>query len=601
MANGIPDIPLPGGQTERLPTPFDKTSITPEQFGSGLGRGLAVAAEGLDRVYAQADATAAQEAETRYSKQILDQVYGTTDPDTGEAKPGFGSLKGHDALAASASLAKQLEDGRNEIASTLANDRQRRIFLGRTQGELLGALRSIESHTSEQVAFLQREGLKTRLEVAAQGAASTVVTPGGQTDIIGASRQIDAMREWLEIAAEQQGLKGGDAERFVREGQGGVAKAVLERLLEDPREGGRGHSQDAKAFLEANRDILDPKTAAQFAARVGPAEIRDRSLVEADRIWAEAEGDPAKAEAAVRAITETPLRDAVQTRIGQRLEQDRSVRLAADSPREARLETLIYQGFGLDRNSQDYQALSDEGKSRVEAKLNANQRADRSEQRQADNDAWWSFKALPLGGRQGQDQNSISIDQSPLFAGASPAMRNKIRAEQTKARAEWAKDNGVGRDTFMRQARAIADQLGWLGSEAPGAPSKRANFLRAMTTAYDSWLTDPANAGASVVPPERVRAIFNEALRYGDLSGSRFNLSKNRYAWEAAKQGAAVEFTTQGFPEQPGLAAAERVLGPGPAAPRTVRLRGPNGEGWTAPASPDLDAWIRSHPGWRVE
>ncbi len=554
----IPTIPLPSAESESVRVPYDQRRISPDEFGAGIGEGLQRLGAGLDKASGEADAMAAQEAETSYAQEVLRSVHGTSDPQTGELKPGLAQMQGHAAIEASARLTQELTQSREQRASVLANDRQRRLFLGRTADTLLGAQRAIEAHAGEQVAFLRREGLKTQLEVASQNAAATVLSTGGNVDLIGAARQIDAMQPWLEVAAEQQGLQGEDAQRFVRAGKAAVAVSVLERLLEDPQRGGRGHGAEAKAFLEAHRDVLSPEQAAQYGRRVSAADVRDRSMAEADRIWTEANGDPTAAIAASREIKDEGLRDEVAKRLDSRIQEDHLARVAADSPREARLEVDVYQGRGLDRRSQDYLALSDEGKARVEAKARASARSDSAEQRAIDQELYWTFKGMPIAGAPGQDRTSVDVDHSGTFAGASPAMRARINYEQEQSKAEWAKDNGVGREGFLTKARAIADELRWLGSEAKGAPSKRASFLRAVEAKYDEWLQ--ANPTAKVVPPDQARAIFAEALRYGDL-GTAWGLSPNRYAWEVRSAEDAAKFTGKGF-AQPGLAAVERAFGP---------------------------------------
>lgn len=584
MAN-ISAIPLPEATTERTPTVYDQRTRTPDEFGAGLARGTVELASGLDRIQAQADALAAQEAETDYAKEILQKVHGTVDPQTGEATPGFSTLKGHAALDKSTSLTDDLTQSRQRIASTLANDRQRRLFLGRTEADLIGAQRAIETHVGEQVNYLQQQGLKTRLEVATQSATSAAVTPGNEVDLIGAARQVDAMKPWLAVEAERQGLRGEDASRFVRAGQGTVAIAVMERLLEDPPKGGRGHAAEAQAFLNANRDIIEEKDAYKFKERLHAADLRDRGFAQADQIWADSNGDPAKAESFVRALPDPAIREEVQRRLNERLQQDHAVRVAADAPREGRLEQSIYQGKGLDRGSQDYLAMSDEGRARVDAKAFAAERADRSEQRQTDQELYWAFKGMPLGGKPGEDRVSTDIDHSPVFANASPAMRNRIKAEQLVARSEWAKDQGVDRKKFNDGAASVADSMGWI-TGGPG--TMRQQFLREMESRYDGWLT--ANPGAKTVPPQEVAKMTAEAVQYGTAPG-RFFGTNNRYQWQSAQKGEAFTVNPETAQTKKGAAAAQRVFGVQP----TIRTAPP-----TAPVQITSDADYEALPSGAV-
>jgi hypothetical protein len=552
----IPTVPLPGEQTEALRAPMDNQRISPDQYGAQVGEGLLHLAAGVEKVRAEADALAAQEAETAYSREILGTVHGAPD-ESGEFKPGFSSLRGHKALEASTPTLRNLEQRRAQIASSLKNERQRRIFLGRTQAEVLGAQRTVEAHAAEQVAFLQREGLTTRLDVAAQTAAASVLTPGGQADVIGASRQIDAMRAWLEVGAEQQGLRGEDAQRFVRAGQGAVASAVLERLLEDPKNGGRGYASEARSFLEANRPLLNEKEAAKYATRLGGAEIRDKSLAKADEIWAAAKGEPSAAVEAVRAIGDGALRDAVDQRVKARIAEDHAVRVASDSPREGRIEQAIYQGRGLDRNADDYLALSDEGKARVEAKFHASQRSQRAEgsedrrrQREMDAEAVAHFNALPLKAEDGGDQVSIDVDRSDAYANASPTARFKIKAAQKRARGDWDKDQGVSRDEFRAKVDQVAAGLGYDGK---GQAARRKAFVDYMVGERQNWLD--AHPQAKAIPPEAASKMFEEALKYGDKGG--LHTSGNRYAYQSRLSGET--FSAEGFDEQPGVELLKRL------------------------------------------
>lgn len=566
----ISAIPLPEATTERTPTVFDQRTRTPDEFGAGLARGTEQLASGLDRIQAQADALAAQEAETTYAKDILQKVHGTVDPQTGEATPGFTNLKGHDALEKSTTLADDLTQSRQRIASTLANDRQRRLFLGRTEADLIGAQRVIESHVGEQINYLQQQGLKTRLEVATQSATAAAVTPGNEVDLIGAARQVDAMKPWLAVEAERQGLRGDDANRFVRAGQGSVAVAVMERLLEDPPKGGKGHAAEAQAFLNANRDIIEEKDAYKFKERLHAADLRDRGYAQADQIWADSNGDPAKAESFVRALPDPAIREEVQKRINERLQQDHAVRVAADSPHEGRLEQGIYQNQGLDRNSQDYLALSDEGKARVDAKAFAAIRAGRAEQNETDKELYWTFKETVRQNLLNNQPTNIDIDHSPLYANASPAMRAHIKFEQAQSQIEFQKNGGVDRKKFTDGAASLADSMGWI---TPGPGTQRQKFLREMESRYDAWLL--ANPGAKTVPPDEVAKMTAEAVQYGTVPGRVFG-TNNRYEWQAKQRGEAFTPTPGAAETAKGAGAAQRVFGAQPVvrtAPPTAPVR----------------------------
>ena len=697
MADQIPDAPTGGGvETATLQVPMQSTQVSPDRYGAKLGEGLYEAAGSLDRIQARADALAAQEAETQFSKEITDRLDGSVDAD-GNATPGFTELKGHAAIEASAELTRSIEDRRKEIAGNLTNKRQSDLFLGRTSGEIVSANRSIENHVKEQVVFLKQQAVKTQLETAEKRAAALAVSPSGTTDIIGAAREVDKMRPWLELAAEDQGLRGADADRFVKAGQSAVAVTVLERLLEDPTKGGRGHAAEARMFLEAHRDILDEKQIYPLKERLAAATLRDDGQAAADRIWALSGGDATTALGMARAIGnvnfpvppggtphdltkpilrsadgktwmtektiaetdpttgkvvtvpsivngkeytreqawqmyldgknpavgvhDTPeeanaygqqrhneeqilraipqggaeLRAEVEHRLMQRISDDARVREAVDSPRVARLETLVLRGQDINRLrlTQDFLALSDEGKRHVEATAKAEKRADTAEQNRIDDELFWRYKGLPLGnGPAGLTR--VTVDpNSPLFTGGSSKLRDRIRAEQQQAQAEWNKDQGLGRDQFITTAREIADQMSWTGSEGPGSFTRRAKFIRAMESEYDAWLKKPDNAGAKAVPPQDAAEMAANAMRYGDY-GHWY--SSNVYAWEANAAGESADFRQTG--DQKGLEAVQRVF---EARPLPVGVARPSPAAAAAPPPAPAPPPKRRAPGTRVQ
>lgn len=522
MAGPIPTIPLPEGETRPLPTPYETRERSPDEFGAGLGRGIVGLAEGLDKAQGRADALASQEAETAFAQEILGLVHGRTDPQTGEVRPGFTALKGHQAVEASATLSEDLGARREEIASGLANDRQRRIFLGRTQADLLGATRAIESHVEQEIVYLQKQGFDTRMEAAVKTAAAVYADP------VAREEQLVNMGPWLDLAAEDRGLRGPDAERFKTAERGKVVEAVLQRLLED-----EGRAADAKGWLAKHRADLTPDEAFRYGKAVEAADLRGRSRTEADRIWAEAEGDPVKALVSVRAIQDAPWADAVDQRLGRRLQDDRAVRNAADAPREGRLEVDIYQGRGLDRTSPDYQALSDEGKARVESKTFAYQRslraegtAERRAQSDADRDVKAWFNGLPTPGPQGQDRLTLDVDHASELDIASPRARNEIRRLQENERKVAQRGLTPKLTEFesmvARQAQAMF----------PKDKAKQAKLRASMR----EWWTE--ETGEEGKPPDlaTVRQKIADALLYGEEAGGVF-WSNDMYRFEAERRG----------------------------------------------------------------
>ncbi len=371
--------------------------------------------------------------------------------------------------------------------------------------------------------------------------------------------------------------------------------AVLDRLTD------QGRGQDAQAYLARFGPEIDGtlRGKSNIDKIVKAAGIKDQGRAEADRIWVQSEGDPAKALELARGIPQTELADEVDRRLKEHIGADHAARVAADAPREGRLEQGIYQRFSLDRSSADYQKLSDEGKARVEAKFLAALRSNRAEasderRRQADLDrqAEFNFRGLPLANAPGQDMTSIDVDHSPLFQDASPTKRLQIKnVFQKQAQAEWQRDQGVSIDNFKAKVNQVADGLGYVGKSTQKVIARK-TFVDFMLAERSRWMNE--NPGTKVgPPPEAVSKMFSEALRWGDQGGLHW--SSNEYAYQATTAGH--EFSTEGFEsDQPGAALLQR-LGIAPNAPPAAPLapRAPSAPR-TAPVRISSDAEYEALP-----
>lgn len=588
MAN-VPTIPVTGAETtDALPTPFDTRANSPEAFGAAIGEGLGHLSKGIEKAQQEADLVAVQEAETEYAKGVLEKIHtGRVDPDTGEQQPGFRQLQGHDALARSADFTDDLERSRNEIAQGLTNDRQRRLFLQRSQGEYLSGYRAIELHTGEQTQKIAQDAFRARVSVAGQTALAAYTDPA-EVD-----RQILGMSPWLAQEAQRLGLKGDAAIQFTEKWQGAVAEDVLTRMMAD-----EGRSQQARRFFEDYQGLLGDK-AAKFAHALQAANVRDQAAGEEARIWQDSGQDGQKALEMVRAIPDVAVRDETGKRLAQRVSQDHAMRVAADAPRLGRLDQAIYQGRGLDRRDPDYQALSDEGKAVADAHARASERGDNSEQRLIDAELRAFYSSLPLKGETGQDQVSIDILSDPRFASGSQTLRYTLQGAQKKAVGEWNKDSGASEANFKAQARKVADELGYSGKEGT-ATTPRGRFMDDILARRSAWLEQHPEA-KGVLTQDAQTKIFEDALRYVDPGFLKSNVP----AWRVRGEG---EFPQA--KEQPGLEALKRVITRTQPAGQTipvvqpprgkVRLIGPPGsKSWQVDDGPQVDDWLKANPGWR--
>lgn len=595
----VPTIPIDQVQgTEALPTPYQSPRTAAGAGAQAIGEGLARLSAGLERVQVEADNAAAQEAEATYAREILEAVYGPE---------GFRQKKGHDALAGSVQLTKTLEERRKELAKELRNDRQRQVFLARTEAEYLGALRSVEIHAGEEADTVARDAFTARMSAAGGSALAVYRDPDER------ERQIANAYGIVEREAERLGLDEASGRAMVDKWQRAIVQDVLDRLLADP-----GRGSDAEAFFKAHERDLGP-LASRYAGAVQKAVADDAPRREEARIWEVAGQDPVQALELVRGLQDATLADEVGKRLVHRFNEDAAARKASDSTPEARLEVALYQGRGLDRRSLDYQTLSEEGKARIEQKAESAARSDRSEQRALDQELLYTFRGLPLSGYEGRDRISVNVDQEPLFAMGSPAVRARIKAEQRVARDTYDKDAGATEGDFEHRAAALADSLGYRAR-------RRARFLNAVRADRTAWVM--GNPEAKTLPAEVVNRIFADAVTKGEVAGVVFDDTK--YAWEAKLAGELEKFTRGPDQDQPGLSALERLAterappaaprtpglgkarppaappmarshGEPPAAPKVVHLVGPGGKRGSAPPGPELSAWLKAHPDWRIE
>src|SRR5512142_1622377 len=159
----IPGVPLPQATTEALPRPYNQEPVSPVMYGAEIAEGAEKAARGADIFQAKDDALAAREAETAFIRETTLKITGYTDPQTGERVKGFRDLKGELAAAGSVQATEEIRNRQLQYASQLKNQRQRDVFMARTDEHYLGAVRAIETHVSEERQHLNELGLRNNL------------------------------------------------------------------------------------------------------------------------------------------------------------------------------------------------------------------------------------------------------------------------------------------------------------------------------------------------------------------------------------------------------------------------------------------------------
>jgi hypothetical protein len=625
----IPTIPLPSATTDPLRVPYDNRRVSPDEFGASIGRGIEqtanAAANALkpvaQRARDEADVLAAQDAETTWGQETLGKLHGTTDPTTGKFQPGFLQSRGKQSLAVSASLLQDLEQSRQQIASGLVNDRQKRLFLGRTQGLLLGFDRTIETHTGEQVTYLLREGTKTNLEMAISSAAGSVITPAGQVDLVGAEYQVDLSRDWLQVAAEQQaGLDGEDAARFVREGQGTIGQAVMGRLL------ATGHAEEARTFLEARRDIFDEKKAAEFEHHISTV-VENRKSVLAAQAYTKGAVEARDGNGAPLAVDEARAFAALDADLEAgtispelwKLTREQLRARVSDVKDSAKQVVGTYAAKAM----QAFMAPGADGKPRLSlAAVPPDVRAWLTDPTHGD-DAAKVWEQLVRWGQTAEERER-SLRQLPTPEQAqnflelhTDMMRHpaKYRAMPPAAfAADWLRNDRLS----LRDYNQVADDFARL-NQAPNAEELVAPRQMLIDEATDAGLIarekrrQTSEQATALVELER--RVEQEAVRLQALTGKKPDPVELRRFTRGELQKVEVQrlfgLTTAHIPKVEAEVRGEQFIGPaqGPAAPPPsptpapragkVLVVGPGGRTGYVEEGPGLEKWLKAHPGWK--
>lgn len=548
----MPRIPVYERKVEqgRLPNVTQRVDFTAQDASGGLDKAAGALGDALLKEGQRAKETADQ-------AQLMD-AYAQLGNARIDIEREVTALKGKDALGqdlpgvARQKLKAKADEITKGLPSGLAPSFQR-IYLQADEGvhrvaadhyaRENDAFADVTHGATVQTATSKASDAAVRAAAAppVEGAGAPPVSVADAPDVVAARKEVlDA----AEAKALRKGWKGTPAEAASRAADLSTFHlAVLDRLT-DAEQGAA-----AAAYLERYGSEIDGRERGKSNVDkvVAAAGLKTRGRAEADRLWAAAEGDPAKAVALARGIKDTDLSDEVDRRLKARAAEDHGLQVAADAPREGRLEQGIARYATLDRNSKDYAALSDPGKARIEEKYKAAQRSARatgSEERRQQNETDRYLLALfdgslPLKGEDGTDQVSIDIDRSDLFATGSPTLREVLKARQKKAQGEWAKDSGVSLQIFTNKISAVSESLGY----DPKTTAK--DFLTYMREQRDQWHLD--NPTAKAMPREVLDKMVGDAILYGDEGGRHF--TRNRYAWQNRSKGDPFEAFPEG--EQP--------------------------------------------------
>lgn len=500
---------LPQVNPSLIGTPYSRLNA---EGAFGSGEGLQKVGQVLGSIGQEIQQRQNQARAMDWYKQISDwQTENVYDPNKGAL-----SAKKEDAIGITDRTTKAFDEFGKQLESQAVNDEQKAALGKMLAQESEGVFRTLAGHERGEFDQLEEEKYRGAVDAAVSnginGFADPVMQFGARLRGEYAVKARAASAKW---SPEREDFE-------MRKFQTAFHLGIADRLA-------TVNATAAADYMAKNGHLVDGEARKGIDRVIEGARVRDQSRTEADRIWAETGGDENAASAMVAGIQDTPLHDAVDLRLKQRVGEERAMRQAADSPRAARLEATISRFLVLDRSADDYIKLSDEGKSLIEAKYRSAQNArealnTNARQRQDDTDKFllaWFRGSLPLQGESGKDQVSIDIENSRVLADGSPRLRELVKGEQKMARAQVAKGLSADRQDLSDRADGIALTHGlkktdtgrlkaWMASEFSRLKEPTRKDLddieaRAKEMVTIEWKIGPVSVGTKQVPPWKVQ------------------------------------------------------------------------------------------------
>lgn len=305
-----------------IPTPFNTSrpevpslSGVLDRVGQLAGSAAEAYVDEQEKAKQRADEVAVSQAETwlqhEYNQELIGDstAEGLPIPEAaggggGTRRKGFLELQGMEAAAASSDVSKRISKHRESVAARLTNPEQRELFLKRTAGVQLDALRNVERHVGGQVRAAEVATLKARTDVALNAIASDY------TNDVAAARQVSGLE--ASIRALQLSPEDGDAK--IEDLQRAATSVRLNQYLatRDWRNAQALYARD-KAKLGADAVQFEKQIAAVRESQ--EAEATATKMLEFARDPATGRVDQKQANAAIESIPEGPLRDEIRKRL----------------------------------------------------------------------------------------------------------------------------------------------------------------------------------------------------------------------------------------------------------------------------------------------
>ena len=322
-----------------VPQQSDAVAQAVDRTGAEVGQAVDQYVARAAQAKAKADALQEANATTALEREFNAQLYGISGAD-GSRTPGFLETQGLSASENSAATIEGLAKARQKIAESLANDEQRSSFLARSDQMLVGAQRTVESHTAQQFRVAQAASAQALQAQTLEGvfnAPDDLATPIRSAAVESSLRALAPSPEAADaaVAKWRSTLAATQIDRELN----GNDFASADKLYEE--------KHDDLGLLRDNvaARIASAKKAAATAGANAQAELAVEGILGKSR---NEDGyvDEAKARAALEAVPETE-RTRVRTLLNAQLTEE-SKRLEYDN-KQRRLQALELerkQGLG---------------------------------------------------------------------------------------------------------------------------------------------------------------------------------------------------------------------------------------------------------------
>jgi hypothetical protein len=451
-----------------------------EVAGEVIGKGVNVAAHIAQKEIEKQNDAAVMGAAERAGHAIL------------KREQELNTMKGVAAIQHSSHAAGLLDKDLEDIENTLNNDAQKAAFRKIRAEKVLSYSGRVNSYTNRESDKLFRSNYSALVSVAAQNAATATTLEDPKEMVAQFNSAIADINRAVDVFAKHEGMTGDQKKDTKLSAMTELHSFVLSALVD------RDMHEPAKKYMSAHKDEIHRDVLGKLGKKVAAAgkrvEIQDLSdeIIETHTVGA-FEFNLGAALDDASTIGDVDTRKAVEDKSISHNNRVVAARRANDSPKVARLDAAIEDTGFLDRSSDDFISLSDEGKATAIGHARSRQLQGRREQSERDEIAKWSFYALDPA-----EQASIDINSHPVTADASSRMRHRLAFDQQKV----IRDGGVGLRDFRIE---VSSQL--LGKKLK--PKEEKAFRIVMDAEYIAWKQRPENLKEKPKPEDVALMMVN--------------------------------------------------------------------------------------------